>query len=121
MHEERLRILQLVRDGRLSPTEAAALLAALGPEPRSPSQPATPPPSSRESRRLHLRVTDTAGGRTRVHLTLPLDWLDLGLRWGGLNDTQRAQVRTALLTMPGDKLLDVEDAESGERVEILVE
>lgn len=120
MHDERLRILQLVRDGRLSPAEAAELLAALGPEPPS-SQPAAAPPSSGERRCLYLRVTDTAGGRTRVHLTLPLDWLDVGLRWSGLDEAQRAQVRTALLTMPGDKLLDIEDAASGDRVEIFVE
>jgi hypothetical protein len=119
-HEERLRILQLVRDGRLSPVAAAELLAALGPEPSSP-HPTTPPSPFGEPRRFHLQVSDTASGRTRVRLSLPLDWLERGLRWCGLDEMQQAQVRTTLLTTPGDKLLVVEDDESGDRVEIFVE
>ncbi len=125
MQEERMRILSMVREGLLTPTDAADLLAALGSGAAAPqaaaSLPASPATTVDAGKRwFRLRVTDAANGRVKVNLSLPISLLDFGLRMGGLG-AEIENFRSALYDAPGGKLLEVDDGEGSERVEMFVE
>ena len=125
MQEERLRILRMVQEGLLSPADAAELLASLGTGAASPAPAPIPPAPSAlitdpARRWFRLRVTDAPSGRVKVNLSLPLSLLDFGMRMGGLG-AEIENFRSALLSAPGGKLLEVDDGEDSERVEMFVE
>ncbi|MDQ4078168.1 MAG: hypothetical protein M3220_18215 [Chloroflexota bacterium] len=121
MKEERLQILRMVQEGTISAEEGAQLLAALGSDGGSQGRSETE--TSPVSRRwLRIRVTDKANERTRVNLSLPLGLLDWGLNMveatGGIN---LVALREAIRSGAQGKILEVDESESGERVEIIVE
>jgi len=120
--DERMKILKMLEEGKLSAEEAARLLKALGkakPERRSP------PPGS-EAKWLRVRVTDLKSGRTSVNVNLPMSLVNVGLKLGAqfVPDTEGIdfrQVQEALRAGLTGKIVDVEDVEEGQRVEIYVE
>lgn len=126
MHEERMRILNMVREGQLTPADASELLAALG----TGAAPAAPPslaaalPASSDGnsgkRWFRLRVTDADSGRVKVNLSAPLSLIDFGLRLGG-RGAEVESFRSLLFETPGGKFLDVDDGEGSERVEMFLE
>ncbi|RPI98443.1 MAG: hypothetical protein EHM39_07965, partial [Chloroflexi bacterium] len=66
--EERMRILQMIQEGKITAEEAVQLLEALEESnsdiKRRPSQPAAPPGYlSRSGKWLQMRVTDTDTGK----------------------------------------------------------
>ncbi|MHB8819948.1 MAG: SHOCT-like domain-containing protein, partial [Bellilinea sp.] len=87
--EERLKILTLVQEGKITPQEGIRLLEALTKSlpPRSPLiQPVIPPPPPPMApggpRWLRVRVTDTSTGKTRVNVRLPVTVLNAGVKMG---------------------------------------
>ncbi|MCL4258895.1 MAG: hypothetical protein KJZ53_10270, partial [Anaerolineales bacterium] len=79
--EERIKILQMIRDGKISPEDGAKLLEALnrsaGVRP-SAAMGRTPAPGE-EGRYLRVRVTDMNTGKTKVSVNLPLSLVDTGI------------------------------------------
>ncbi len=120
--DERMKILKMLEEGKLSAEEAARLLKALGkarPERRAP-------PSGSEAKWLRVRVTDLKSGRTSVNVNLPMTLVNVGLKLGAqfVPDTEGIdfkQVQEALRAGLTGKIVDVEDVEEGQRVEIYVE
>ncbi|MBC7225875.1 MAG: hypothetical protein H5T61_01400 [Thermoflexales bacterium] len=119
--EERLKILQMLEEGKITAEEAAALLRALGG--RKPG-PAGPSPVG-EGRFLRVRVTDIGSGKNKVNITIPLQLVKVGLRiaerfapetevdWQGLAE--------AITGGAIGKIVEIEDEEDNERVEVYVE
>ena len=75
--EERLKILQMIQDGKISAEDGAKLLAAL-------TENAKPKRSrvfnrTGEARYMRVKVTDTFSGKTKVSVNLPLGLVDAGL------------------------------------------
>lgn len=124
--EERLKILKMIEDGKLSPEEGAKLLAALSEGRRGPGMPPVPPRPPGGPRWLRVRVTDTRSGRSKASVQIPLDLVDAGIKIGAhfapevegvdLNNVMQA-VRSGMT----GKIIDVTDEEDGEHVEIYVE
>jgi len=120
--DERMKILKMLEEGKLSAEEAARLLKALGkakPERRGPA------PTS-EAKWLRVRVTDLKSGRASVNVNLPMSLVNVGLKLGAqfVPDTEGIdfrQIQEALRAGLTGKIVDVEDAEEGQRVEIYVE
>ena len=120
--DERMKILKMLEEGKLSAEEAARLLKALGkpkPERRAP------PPGS-EPKWLRVRVTDLKSGRASVNVNLPMSLVNVGLKLGAqfVPDTEGIdfrQVQEALRAGLTGKIVDVEDVDEGHRVEIYVE
>ncbi|MGH2620503.1 MAG: SHOCT-like domain-containing protein [Anaerolineales bacterium] len=120
--DERMKILKMLEEGKLSAEEAARLLKALGkakPERRSP-------PAGSEAKWLRVRVTDLKSGRSSVNVNLPMSLVNVGLKLGAqfVPDTEGIdfrQVQEALRAGLTGKIVDVEDVEEGKRVEIYVE
>ena len=133
MNEERMRILRMVSEGKLTPEQAAELLAALdarsGP---GPSNDENGPAGATGGRRkrprwLRVRVTDTQTGQVRVNVNVPFKLVEvgskLGARWmpdelGGVNISELLEAATS---GEDGKIVEVTDEESGEHVVVYVE
>jgi len=121
--EERMRILRMVEEGKITPEEGARLLEALG----SGKKTKGPEVAKRlQGRWLRVRVYD-ADGKSKVNVNLPLRLVDVGLTIAErfLPDVQFDGVAEALSEALSEgltgKIVDVVDEEDGERVEVFIE
>jgi len=122
--EERMKILKMIEEGKLSAEEGTKLLAALserrGPTPpRAPGMPGAP-------RWLRIRVTDVHSGRSKASVQIPLALVDAGMKIGAhfapeVEGVDMTNVMEALRSGMTGKIIDVTDEEDGEHVEIYVE
>jgi hypothetical protein len=125
--EERMRILKMIDEGKISAEEGARLLSTLS-ESRRP--PMSPGGASRGgyggARWLRVRVTDVATGRAKATVQLPLNLIDAGMKIGAhfaaeINGVDMGSVMEALRSGMTGKIIDVIDEEDGEHVEIFIE
>ena len=124
MSDERLRILKMVEEGKISAEDASRLLEALREE--SPAA-TTPPTAGRQPRWLRIRVTEANGSRVQVNV--PVRLLDVALRiaarTGALDDDEGQQVlqslQEAIAAGEVGRIVEVVDEEDGDRVEIFLE
>jgi SHOCT-like domain len=125
--DERLQILHMVEEGKLSAVEAVGLLNALAKDAQSaqsaPQQVTTP---QNNGHFFRVRVTDTNTGRHKVMVTLPLSLMDWGMRLGArfssdIPDINFQELSELMRTSTDGKLVDVLDEEDGEHVEIFID
>ena len=120
--EERLKILKMIDEGKISAEEGAKLLAALSesrkPNPKTALRGATGP-----ARWLRVRVTDTFTGKTKATVNLPLRLVDAGLNIAAkyAPDVAFDELVEAINAGAEGKIIDVFDEEDGEHVEIFIE
>lgn len=123
--EERMKILKLIEEGKLSADEGSKLLAALSDTRRGfPTPPR--PPGAGGARWLRVRVTDTRTGRSKASVQIPLALVDAGMKIGAhfapeVQGVDMSNVMEALRMGMTGKIIDVVDEEDGEHVEIFVE
>lgn len=118
--EERLMILRMVEEGKISPEEGAKLLAAVG-EDQEPSAPADAG-SFDMSRMLQIRVSDTVTGQQKVNVNIPIGFVRFGLRFVPESaDVDTAAILAALDSGVQGRIVDVVAEEDGKHVEIFVE
>ena len=79
LSNERLRILQWVEDGKVSPEEGIRLIQALE---EGDAQTRLPPhgPSREPSRWLRVQITHTTSGKVRLNVRLPVTVLNTGMK-----------------------------------------
>jgi hypothetical protein len=119
--EERLKVLQMLEDGKITPEEAASLLRALGKREDTATRAA-----ATENRYLRIRVTDLASGTGKVNVTIPLGLVSAGLRIAErfapeARGIDIQELEEAIISGAEGKIVEVMDAEDNERVEIYVE
>ncbi len=130
--EERLKILNLVQQGKITPQEGIRLLEALdksrAPQPSFPTPQPPPPPNFVPGgpRWLRVRVTDTVSGKTRVNVRLPVTVLSAGVKMGArfspeIKQEQMGEILDAIRAGEIGQVVDVYNDEDGEHVEILLE
>ncbi|MGE5376282.1 MAG: SHOCT-like domain-containing protein [Bacteroidota bacterium] len=122
--EERMKILKMIEDGKLSAEEGTKLLSALN-SPRVPTPP-RPPGMPGAPRWLRIRVTDIRTGRSKASVQIPLALVDAGMKIGAhyapeVEGVDMSNVLEALRSGVTGKIIDVTDDEDGEHVEIYVE
>lgn len=121
--EERMKILKMIEEGKLTADEGARLLAALS-ESRKTARPKNAPGSSASGAHwLRIRVTDTKSGKTKATVNLPLGMMDAGLNIASqyAPDVAFNELMDAINSGAQGKLIDVVDEVDGERVEIFIE
>jgi len=123
--EERMQILRMVAEGKISAEEGAKLLAALEADTSKKEGRATANDPS-EPRWFRVRVTDLETGKNKVSVNLPMSLVDVGTRIGArfapdLEGASFLDIIEKIKSGTQGKILDVEDAADGERVEIYVE
>lgn len=117
--EERMKILQMIQDGKISAEDGAKLLAALSEgstRRRSLNRQSDP-------RYMRVRVTDTFTGKAKVTVNLPLGLVDagLGIAANFVPDMGIEDLSEAIKAGTTGKIVDVIDEEDGEHVEIFIE
>jgi hypothetical protein len=125
--EERMKILKMIQEGKITAEEGAKLLKALS---TATGQKARPTPMSRGTgaRWLRVRVTDMSKGKSKVNVNLPLKLVDAGVNIASqfvpeefdLNGLMSA-VNEAIEDQLVGKIVDVVDDEDGEHIEIFIE
>lgn len=118
--EERMQILKMVADGKISAEEGAKLIKALeeGSRPK--------PPPAPEPRWFKVRVTDLATGKTKVNMSIPMGLVNVGVKMGArfAPEVEGVNIEELVAAIKGGahgRLVDVTDEEEGEHVEIFVE
>jgi hypothetical protein len=138
--EERMRVLRMVEEGKISAEQGARLLAAMVGEQsgaaRSGRRGAAPPrahehaTSASGPRVVRLRVTDASSGKARVNLTLPMGVVEFLMRTGrrfapldlvDLPGLDLDELSEALAGGATGRVLDFYDQDEGHRVEVVVE
>jgi hypothetical protein len=134
--EERIKILQMVQDGKITPEDAAQLLEAIGsagasgrPGPaRGQQAPNVEEPTGlgRKPRFLRVRVTDTDSGRPRVNVRLPISMVTVGIKMGSkfapqIEGMDAEQLMTIIEAGEIGQIVDVYDEDDGEHVEVFLE
>ncbi len=122
--EERMRILRMIQEGKITAEEGSKLLAALR-ESRKEPRPPTPPGRIGKGW-LRVRVTGMATNRAKVNVNLPLGLMDAGLKIGAQYAPELAGIDLSqfIEDVKGGaqgKIIDVIDEEDGEHVEIFIE
>jgi hypothetical protein len=126
--EERMKILKLIEEGKISADEGSKLLSALSGPHRGgmPTPPRPPGIPGGAPRWLRIRVTDTRTGRSKASVQIPLALVDAGMKIGAhfapeVEGVDMTNVMEALRMGVTGKIIDVTDEEDGEHVEIYVE
>ena len=119
--EERLKILKMVEEGKITAEEAARLLTALARSDRR--RPAT---GQDETRWLRVSVTDMESGKQSVNITLPMSLVNVGLRMGArfvpdLDGLQMEEIAQAVREGAMGKIIDIDDLDEGQHVEVYLE
>lgn len=122
--EERMKILNMIREGKISAEEGAKLLSALGDTEKPSRAPSTR--ASGEPRWFRVRVTDLVTGKTKVSVNIPFGLMEWGLQIGAqyapeVGDLDFEQLKEMLQSGVEGKVVDVIDEEDGEHVEIFIE
>jgi hypothetical protein len=120
--EERLKILQMIQEGKISADDGAKLLEALnrgagrGPINRSVA-------TEDDGRYLRVRVTDTFTGKAKVSVNLPISLVDagLGIASNFIPSVANVDLMGAIRNGMTGKVVDLIDEEDGDHVEIFIE
>lgn len=125
-NEERVRILRMIEDGRLTASEGASLLDALGADrqnrPREPNK----NQKSTSDRWFRVRVTNMYTGKAKATVNIPMRLMDWGLKIGAqfapeVADVDLDEIGEMIRSGVEGKIVEVIDEEDGEHVEIFVE
>lgn len=122
--EERMKILQMVSEGKISPEDGAKLLSALTDS--GSRRRASGGGRSGGAKYMRVRVTDSFSGKTKVSVNLPLGLIDAGLSIASnfmpeMDAAAAQEIADAIRSGNIGKIVDVQDEEDGEHIEIFIE
>ncbi len=122
LKEERLQILKMVEEGKITSEEGISLLDALEDSEKSYIE-------NKNAKWMKVRVFDP-DDNTKVNVTIPISLVNVGLKMAnkfspelkntGLDEKDFKEIFEAIKDGASGKLVDVE-SESGEKVEVIVE
>ena len=120
--DERVKILKMVEEGKITAAEGAKLLAALSESRQTARKPSLRSSGSGASW-LRVRVTDMITGKTKATVNLPLGLVDAGLNIASkyAPDVAFDELIVAINEGAEGKIIDVYDEEDNEHVEIYIE
>ncbi|NQS91466.1 MAG: hypothetical protein HQ574_03570 [Chloroflexi bacterium] len=122
--EERMKILKMISDGKITAEEGSKLLSAFS---ERSDKKSSSPKRSLSGQMLRVRVTDMNSGKTKVNVNVPMRLVDAGLNIAAqfIPEMENAQmmeaVKEALAENINGKIVDVVDEEDREHVEIFIE
>lgn len=121
-NEERMKILRMIDEGKITAEEGSKLLAALSEQRKSASR-RTLREASGGARWLRIRVTDTFSGKAKATVNLPLGLVDAGLNIASqyAPGIEFDELVEAIDQGAEGKIIDVMDEEDGEHIEIFIE
>ncbi len=125
--EERVKILKLIQDGKISPDQGVQLLEALQDPLRNKTEgPSSQPKVVQAARWFRVSVTDTDTGKIRVNVRLPVNLITAGVKMGArfspeVEGLDMDQLMALIKAGEIGKIVDVVDEKDGEHVEVFLE
>ena len=128
--EERMRILMMIQEGKISAAQGARLIEALEESSEKPGPPTTRPShvsaGGRKPQYLRVMVTDTDTGKSRVNVRLPVSLIDSGLRMGArfapeIEGLNMEDLNAWLSSGEMGQIVDIFDEDDGEHIEVFLE
>jgi hypothetical protein len=123
--EERLRVLKMIQDGRITANEGARLLKALRESADDRVEEERQPTSQEQRMRVfRIRVTDLGTGRQKLDFRMPWGLVNVGLNMGarlGREEIKMEELVAAVRSGATGKIMDLVDEDEGELTEIFVE
>jgi hypothetical protein len=124
--DERMLILRMIEDGKVSAEEGAKLLTSVGQEPAKRSKAMVAQKNPGGAQWFRVRVSDSQTGKMKALVNLPIGLMDWGLKVGaqfapemeGLDLNELSEI---LRSGADGKIVEVIDEEDGEHVEIYIE
>ena len=122
-NEERMKILKMIDEGKITAEEGARLLSTLEREPQVAARKPALRGAYGGARWLKVRVTDMVTGKAKATVNLPLGLVDAGLNIASkyAPDVAFDELVEAINAGAEGKIIDVYDEEDGEHVEIFIE
>ncbi|MFZ0548611.1 MAG: hypothetical protein WAM60_24390 [Candidatus Promineifilaceae bacterium] len=122
--EERMQILKMIEDGKISASDGAELLRALDRD--KEESPAEPLKGASAARWFRVRITDTNSGKNKVNVNIPIGLVNVGMKMGAkftpeVEGFNFDMLMDAVKSGQQGKVMDVVNDDEGERVEIFVE
>lgn len=123
--EERMRILKMIEDHKITAEEGAKLLSAIG-DTGTTTAGQSGGRGTGGAKWLRIRVTDMASGRSKASVQIPIGLIDAGMKIGAhfapeVEGVDMSNVMDAIRGGATGKIMDVTDDKDGEHVEIFVE
>jgi hypothetical protein len=124
-----MQILKMLEEGKITANEAATLLAALDTGVEKEKQGTQSVIPAQQARWLRVRVTDQTTGKQKVTVNMPVSLVNVAMKIGAnfvpeleaMDSNQVMEAIEAIKSGAHGRIVDVEDDESGERVEVFVE
>lgn len=128
MDEERLMILKMLQEGKITAEEAANLLDALNPgkDSKKQNEESQEKPDGKPGRWFRVVVTDTNTGKSRANIRIPLGVINAGMKMGAhftpqIDVRYNDQISKAIQSSFTGQILDIFNDEDGEQVEVFIE
>ena len=122
-NEERLKILRMIDEGKITAEEGARLLATLSESRKAAARKPGLRANPGGAKWLKVRVTDMVTGKAKATVNLPLGLVDAGLNIASkyAPDVAFDELVEAINNGAEGKIIEVFDEEDGEHVEIFIE
>ena len=122
--EERMQILKMIEEGKISASEGAELLRALDQDDSGKEN--EPLKGASIPRWFRVRITDTSTGKDKVNVNIPMGLVNVGMKMGArftpeIEGVEFDKINDLIRSGAQGKVMDIIDNEEGERVEIFVE
>lgn len=122
--EERMQILKMIEEGKISASEGAELIRALDRDDAGKEK--EPLKGASAPRWFRVRITDTSTGKNKVNVNIPMGLVNVGMKMGArfapeIEGAEFEKVTELIQSGAQGKVMDIIDNEEGERVEIFVE
>jgi len=127
--EERIRILRMIQEGKITAAEGMQLLETLAeakPIPPIKARSVFTVTPGKGAQWFRVRVTDTNSGKVRVNVRLPVNVLTAGFKLGArfspeVEGLDTDQLMEAIRSGETGLIADVYDEKDGEHVEVFLE
>src|SRR5512140_2504591 len=124
--EERMQILKMIQEGKISAEEGAKLLQALNASKSDKRSTSAPAGGGSDARWFRVRVTELASGKSKVNVNIPMGLVNVAIKMGArfapnIEGEKYEEIVQAIKSGASGKIMDVTDDQDGERVEIFVE
>jgi hypothetical protein len=122
--EERMQILKMIEEGKISAADGAELLRALDRD--KEDSPVEPLKGASTARWFRVRITDTNSGKNKVNVNIPIGLVNVGMKMGAkftpeVEGFDFDTLMKAVKSGQQGKVMDIVNDDEGERVEIFVE
>ena len=124
MNEEKMMILKMLQNGKISAKEAAKLLESLDSGEKEGKK--KKEHANRRGKFIRVKVTDTKTGKSRANRRVPINLLRVANKFGGkfnldIDGVTIDEIQASISDGNLGKIVDVYDDEEGEHVEVFIE